>query len=311
MGVAETRDAVHGRIVRKDVERKSQVSHPPSHAQATPRYSVVIPAFNEEASIDSCLDSLAAQDFDGPVEWVVVDNNSTDRTGAIARARGAVVVHEACPGVIWARQAGLAAATGAYIITTDADTTFPPNWLGAIDSACRAHPDAMLVAGPCEYVDGPVWGPWVTRLLFGAVTSLHRRTGRVLYVTATNLCFRRDRFDGYNTGLTQGGDELAVLRSQRGKGLVVWLGDNATLTSSRRLERGLVYNAVVSFGYYYILGYFLNHWTGRRIMGMAPAIRRRAGQAQHGTAIDAATGAGVVGALAGVVAVRQRWRSRR
>ena len=287
------------------------MSHHPSQKDAPPRYSVVIPAYNEECSIGSCLDSLAAQDYDGTVEWIVVENNCTDRTAAIAAGRGATVVHEERPGVIWARQAGFAAATGEYIITTDADTTFPSNWLREIDSACRANPDAMLVAGPCSYVDGPVWGPWVTRLLFGAVTTWHRRTGRVFYVTATNLCFRRDRFEGYDTTLTQGGDELAVLHSQRAKGPVVWLGDNATLTSSRRLDRGLVYNVVISFGYYYLLGYYLNHLTGRRIMGMAPAVRRRAGQSLHGTAIDAATGAGTVGALAGVVAIRQIWKRRR
>ena len=290
---------------------KSLVNHDLNRSSATPRYSVVIPAYNEEASIGACLDSLAAQDFAGAVEWIVVDNNCTDRTADIARSRGARVVHEERPGVIWARQAGFAAAGGDYIITTDADTTFPITWLREIDAACRANPEAMLVAGPCTYVDGPVWGPWVTRLLFGAVTSWHRRTGRVFYVTATNLCFRRDRFDGYDTTLTQGGDELAVLHAQRTKGPVIWLGDNATLTSSRRLDRGLVYNVVISFGYYYLLGYYLNHLTGRRIMGMAPAIRRRAGQPAHGTAIDAATSAGTVGALAGVVAIRHILRRRR
>ncbi len=287
------------------------MSHDPSRSTATPRYSVVIPAFNEEASIGLCLDSLAAQDYRGEVEWIVVDNNCTDRTAAIASARGARVVREERAGVIWARQAGLAAAAGDYVITTDADTTFPENWLRVIDSACAANPEAMLVAGPCTFVDGPVWGPWVTRLVFGAVTSWHGRTGRVFYVTATNLCFRRDRFEGYDTTLTQGGDELAVLHAQRGKGQVVWLGGNATFTSGRRLDRGLLYNIVVSFGYYYLLGYYLNHLTGRPIMGMAPAIRRRAGQKPHGTAIDAAAGASTVGALGGVVALRQIWRRRR
>ena len=286
------------------------MSHDPSHTES-PRYSVVIPAFNEQASIGACLDSLAAQDYRGHVEWVVVDNNCSDRTAAIARSRGAVVVEEERPGVIWARQAGFEAATGEYVITTDADTTFPRTWLSTIDAACQAHPDASLIAGPCAYVDGPVWGPWVTRVLFGAVTSWHRRTGRVPYVTATNLCFRRDGFDGYDTALTQGGDELAVLHAQRGKGEVVWLGRNATFTSSRRLDRGLVYNLFVSLGFYYLLGYYLNHWTGRRIMGMAPAIRPGAGHQEHGTAIDAATGAGVVGAVAGAVVIRQLLRRRR
>ncbi len=48
---------------------------------------------------------------------------------------------------------------------------------------------------------------------------------------------------------------------------------NRTLTSSRRLQRGLAYNVVVSCLYYYVLGYVLNRATGRTVLGMAPAIR--------------------------------------
>jgi hypothetical protein len=58
------------------------------------RISVVIPALNEQALIGSGLSSLAAQDFGGDVEVIVVDNGSTDATADIARAWGATVVKE-------------------------------------------------------------------------------------------------------------------------------------------------------------------------------------------------------------------------
>lgn len=278
---------------------------------APPRFSVVIPALNEEAAIRACLESLAAQDFAGSVEVIVVDNNSTDATPQIARALGARVVSEHRPGVVWARQAGVEAATGEYVITTDADTTFVPTWLATIDEACRQRPDATLVAGPCAYQKGPAWAPAISNLTFGFVNLRLRLTGRLVYVSATNLCFPRHAFDGYDTTLTQGGDEVAVLYAQRRKGAVVWLPKNATLTSSRRLERGLVYTLLVSFGYYYLLGYYLNRLTGRRIMGMAPPIRPDATHHEHGTVRDAAAGAGALGAFAGVVALRRSVGRRR
>lgn len=56
---------------------------------------------------------------------------------------------------------------------------------------------------------------------FAAVSSVYARTGRVQYVTATNLAFRRDDFPGYDLNLTQGGDEIDVLPSAS----PVWPGD--------------------------------------------------------------------------------------
>ena len=99
------------------------------------RYSVVIPAFNEEVLIGPCLESLAAQDYPAPFEIIVVDNNCTDRTAAIAAAMGATVVFEPERGVCQARQCGTAVAHGNIVISTDADTTFSPGWLSAIDRA--------------------------------------------------------------------------------------------------------------------------------------------------------------------------------
>ncbi len=78
---------------------------------------------------------------------------------------------------------------------------------------------------------------------------------------------------GYDTRLTQGGDEWDLLRRLRTRGRVVFDLRNRTLTSSRRLQRGLAYNVVVSCLYYYVLGYLLNRATGRTVLGMAPAIR--------------------------------------
>ncbi|MGE5175962.1 MAG: glycosyltransferase family 2 protein, partial [Hyphomicrobiales bacterium] len=55
------------------------------------RVSVVIPAYNEAALLPACLDSLAAQDYAGAIEVIVVDNASDDATPAIAAARGVIV----------------------------------------------------------------------------------------------------------------------------------------------------------------------------------------------------------------------------
>ena len=241
------------------------------------RYSIVIPAFNEEFYLADCLASLAAQDFPGQVEIIVVDNNSTDRTAAIARAAGATVVFESERGVCHARQRGTESAQGEIVVSADADTVYHPDWLSTIEKWFRQHPSGIAIGGPCYFHDGPAWGLWLQRRLFGVVELVSRLGGPVIYITATNFAFRRDAFRGYDTRLAQGGDELDLLRVLRKQGLVAFDPGNAIQTSARRMEEGVVYNFAVSFFYYYILGYALNRIFRRPILGMAPAFRRSKG----------------------------------
>ncbi len=242
-----------------------------------PRFSVVIPAFNEASYLEDCLRSLAGQDFAGLVEVIVVDNNSTDDTAIIAQARGATVVREDEPGVCSARQRGTERSRGEIIVSTDADTTFARGWLSSIDRAFDRNPTCVAVAGPCRFVGGPLWAAAYPKLLFGLVHLLYLATGRVCYVTATNLAFRRDAWSGYDTRLTQGGDELDLLRRLRSRGRVVFDLHEPTRTSARRLDRGLFYNIAITFLFYYVLGYCLNRLFHRRLLGTAPAFRGPAG----------------------------------
>ncbi len=57
-----------------------------------PRYSVVVPALDEQDYLGACLASLAGQDYPAGFEFIVVDNDSTDATAVIAAAAGATVV---------------------------------------------------------------------------------------------------------------------------------------------------------------------------------------------------------------------------
>lgn len=248
----------------------------PGRPDATcyPRFSVVIPAFNEQECLGACLTSLASQDYPGPFEIIVVDNDSTDRTASIAAAAGATVVFEAERGVCQARQRGTEAARGEIIVSTDADTTFTPGWLSGIDRALAHHPGAVAVAGPCRFTAAPWWGNPYSNVLFGLVGLLKKVTGRVVYVSATNIAFRKSAWSGYDTRLTQGGDELDLLRRLQCAGEVVFDTTNPTHTSSRRLDQGLLYNAVVTVLYYYLLGYGLNRTFGRPVLGTAPPFRQ-------------------------------------
>ena len=238
------------------------------------RFSVVVPAYNEAAYLGRALDSLQHQDYDGTYEIIVVDNNSTDNTAAIATRYGVRVVKEAQQGVCAARQRGAYSARGEIIISTDADTTQPRDWLRTIDARFAASEQIVAVAGPCRYQNPSWWAKAYPTLLFGFVALVHALTGFVFYISATNIAVRRSAFPGYNLKLTQGGDELDLLRRVRRRGLVSWERQNVVMTSARRLQRGLFYSFFMSFLVYYVLAYWLNRLSPRQALGMAPAFRQ-------------------------------------
>ena len=92
-------------------------------------YSIVLPAYNEEALLPRTLASVrrAMENADGRRgEIVVADNDSEDGTADVAREFGARVVHDAHRQIARARNAGAAAARGRHLIFLDADTMLPP-----------------------------------------------------------------------------------------------------------------------------------------------------------------------------------------
>jgi glycosyltransferase involved in cell wall biosynthesis len=248
----------------------------------SPRFSIVIPCYNEEDYIASALESLCSQQTSCSYEVIVVDNNCTDRTAEIAAGYGARVVKETTPGICAARQAGTDVAKGEIIISTDADTNFSPSWLENYHQAYQDDPELVAVGGGCRYYDCPWWGKIYPKFQFGLDNLLYRLSGRVFYITANNISFKRAVFEGYDPLLSdyQGGDEIKLLHQLHEKGKVGFLPDNITFTSGRRLQNGLLYNLFVTFCFYYLAGYFINSLFKRRLIGNAPAFRNSQPQIQ-------------------------------
>ena len=96
------------------------------------RVSVVVPVYNEEDDLAACLDALAMQSV-APCEVLVVDNNSSDNTVAVAlRYSFVTVLHEPKQGVVHARTTGFNAAKGDIIARIDGDTLVPEDWIANI-----------------------------------------------------------------------------------------------------------------------------------------------------------------------------------
>ena len=94
-----------------------------------PEISVVMPAYNEESTIVPTLASLCNNIVSRPIEIVVVNNNSKDRTEELVKACGIKCVVETKQGITHARNTGLSYARGKYVLNADADTIYPKYWI--------------------------------------------------------------------------------------------------------------------------------------------------------------------------------------
>ncbi len=124
-----------------------------------PRVTAVIAARDEETDIGACLDSLLAQDYPD-LEVIVVDGGSSDRTREIARGRGArVQLLEEPPlpagwvGKNWACAMGAKAATGEFLLFTDADVRYHPATVRTtVEYGIREGADLVTLGGRLEMV---------------------------------------------------------------------------------------------------------------------------------------------------------------
>lgn len=113
------------------------------------KISVVIPAYNEEELLGSCLEALNNQTVE-PFEIIVVDNNSTDKTAEIAKKYGAKVLFEPKQGAAYARNTGYQVAKGDVLARTDADTIVPKNWIEKLQQAFEKE-NVAIVCGGVQY----------------------------------------------------------------------------------------------------------------------------------------------------------------
>jgi peptidoglycan-N-acetylglucosamine deacetylase len=132
----------------------------PDHPDYRPRVSVVVPAHDEEAVILETVESALHSDYPG-IEVVVVDDGSTDQTGALLDQRfggdpRVRIHHQPNRGKPAALNQALALATGEILVTMDADTVVAP---GAVQRLVRhfADPRVGAVAGNVKVSNRTTW----------------------------------------------------------------------------------------------------------------------------------------------------------
>lgn len=145
------------------------------------RFSIIVPVYNVEDYLAQCIDSILLQDHKD-YELILVDDGSTDASGAICDTYKEqwdghdgiriLVIHQVNQGLSGARNSGLNAASGDWIVFIDSDDWVEPVLLSTLEEAIQASPadlysyNARKTAEDGEWIECLLYTPENRRILF-------------------------------------------------------------------------------------------------------------------------------------------------
>lgn len=215
--------------------------------------SVIVPTWNEENYLQKCLRSLTNQASSKPLEIIVVDGGSTDRTVEIAEEFSDRVLVEPDKPVGAARNTGAKVAEGSILAFIDADTTASKNWINQIEHTLQTNPTAVGVTGPTQPYEGSRLDQLAYDVATGWVQRLSLRLG-LPHVAGFNCAYRKDEFwaaGGFDEH-RQLSEDIVLSLKIRHQGPILFNPEMLAYTSLRRIK---------NYGYPYLTTYYTMNWA--------------------------------------------------
>ncbi|HWC87806.1 MAG TPA: glycosyltransferase [Solirubrobacteraceae bacterium] len=220
---------------------------PLSPGPAAPRVSVLICTYNGARSLGETCSAVAELDYPD-VEFIVVDDGSTDGSARIAEDHGARVISTDNHGLSSARNTALAAATGEIVAFIDDDAMPDPHWLTyLVDTFART--DFVAVGGPNLPVPGD--GAVADAVAAAPGNPIHVLVGdrEAEHIPGCNCAFRTQhlrQIGGFDPQFHTAGDDVDVCWRLQDRGwrigyapaAVVWHHRRGTLGGYLRQQRG-------------------------------------------------------------------------
>ncbi|MGB0122119.1 MAG: glycosyltransferase family A protein [Silvibacterium sp.] len=228
------------------------------------RLSFVIPAYNEEAYLPGCLESILSQtrDLEHITEIIVVNNASTDNTRKVAlRYPGVRVVDEPRKGLTFARQAGFTATSGSLIANVDADCRLTPGWVAIVLRAFDGDPTLAALSGPLVYYELTPGQRFLVQIFYVTAFATYIINRYILRVGSMvqggNFVLNRaalESIGGFNTAISFYGEDTDIARRLNAIGDVRFTFNLKMLSSARRLKKEGIFTIAAR----YTINYF---WT--------------------------------------------------
>lgn len=195
----------------------------PAPADHRTRFSIIIPARNEEDNIAACLRSILQQNYPAHLfEIIVINDHSTDGTEAIVRSiqqqhsnlqlLNLVDALQNKPVNAYKKKAielAIAQSAGNWIVTTDADCMAQPGWLSLLDQYIQQQ-DPVFIAAPVMFTHTGSFLSAFQLLDFislQGITAAAVSAGYHTMCNGANIAYRKDVF--YEVGQFSGIDQIA------------------------------------------------------------------------------------------------------
>lgn len=233
------------------------------------KFSVVIPAFNEErfirrAVLSAIKQSITRNDY----EIIVVDNNSADKTSEIAKEAGAdKVILEKEKGTNIARQTGVNYSSGKIIAFLDADCEAPQNWLSHIEKNLSKK-GVFATSGPYDHdftgINGIIDHIYTQRIMPMLPSVLYQLFGeKAGVIQGGNFALHRrtlDAIGGLPPLAFYGDDAATAMLLARNIGNIFFDRTLLVKSSPRRYEENLLRPAL-KYALEYFKVYFSKEYT--------------------------------------------------
>jgi glycosyltransferase involved in cell wall biosynthesis len=234
--------------------------------------SFVVPAYNEEVLIRSCLTAIVAEISRTRcrAEIIVVNNGSTDATRHIASSYPNVkVVDEPVRGLVQARMAGCLEANGKFIANIDADTILPEGWLSTALAEFVRLPDLIALSGPYIYYDLPKWAQLAAAGFYRGAHLAHLLSrllgGRGAVMQGGNFIVSRCALEaagGFNPDFQFYGEDAELARRLSKVGVVKFIRALCALSSGRRFVGEGIFIVLLRYSTNYFWTHLFKHpWS--------------------------------------------------
>ena len=181
-------------------------------SNTAPIFSVIVPLYNKEREVESTLRSVLAQTYQ-PLEIVVVDDGSTDRSAEIVESLGSPLIsliRQSNAGECAARNRAMSEARGEWFALLDADDEWKPEFLEEVAAMIEEWPDCGIYSTAFDIVSptGRVRGNCPTQR--GVVDNFWRESmTRYVTIPSATVLSRKavEQLGGFPEGMKMGGDQ--------------------------------------------------------------------------------------------------------
>lgn len=198
--------------------------------------SITLATLNEEKCIRKTISSLLNQKTDKEFEIILGDGKSEDKTVDIAKELGCKIVSVE-PGIIAVgRQAAAERAKGKIIVSADADTVYPPNWLEELTRP--VNKEVVASCGKILPLDGNTVEKVFAESVLDKVASFTYKV-KIPFAAAGNMAVSADAFrkiKGFDITLTTSEDTDLIKRLMK-VGKVIYCPNAVCYVSMRRVRK--------------------------------------------------------------------------